>query len=172
MNNSLNQKNNKLDPNFVTGFTDAEGCFSLKIVSNPKSGKLKVQVVFSIGLHKKDRALLDLIKSFFGVGNVTDKASREVSTFQVSSLLDVKVLLEHFDSYPLITKKRADYELFKRAVGLIESKEHLTEEGINKLVAIKASINKGLSSVFKAAFPNIKPVTRPLVQNQSISYPQ
>jgi hypothetical protein len=105
MNNSLIQKNNKLDPNFVTGFVDAEGCFSLKIVSNPKSGKFKVQVVFSIGLHKKDRALLDSIKSFFGVGNVTDKASREVSTFQVSSLLDVKVLLEHFDSYPLITKK-------------------------------------------------------------------
>lgn len=44
--------------------------------------------------------------------------------------------------------------------------------GINKLVAIKASINRGLSSVFKAAFPDIKPVSRPLVPNQSISHPQ
>ena len=123
-------------------------------------------------LHKKDRALLDLIKSFFGVGNVTDKPGRDVSTFQVSSIKDVKVLLEHFDYYPLITKKRADYELFKRAIGLIESKEHLTVEGINKLVAIKASINKGLSSAFKAAFPNIQPIARPLVPNQSIPHPQ
>lgn len=167
-----NFKNNNLDPNFVTGFIDAEGCFSLKVVSNPKSGKFQVQVVFSIGLHKKDRALLDLIKSFFGVGNVTDKSGRDVSTFQVSSLKDVKVLLEHFDRYPLITKKQADYELFKRAIGLIESKKHLTAEGINKLVAIKAKMNKGLSSTFKAAFPNLKPVARPLVTNQSIPHPQ
>lgn len=39
-------------------------------------------------------------------------------------------------------------------------------------MAIKVSINKGLSSAFKAAFSNIQPVARPLVPNQSISYPQ
>jgi hypothetical protein len=43
----------------------------------------------------------------------------------------------------LITKKRADYLLFKQVLELIKTKEHLTQEGLEKLVAIKASINIG-----------------------------
>jgi hypothetical protein len=42
----------------------------------------------------------------------------------------------------------------------MEQKEHLTpgflEEGLSKLVGIKASLNFGLSNSLKEAFPNIK----------------
>jgi hypothetical protein len=50
--------------------------------------------------------------------------------------------------------------------------EHLTLEGLNKLVAIKASLNLGLSSELKKAFPDIVSVLRPLVKNQEIPDPQ
>ena len=46
-------------------------------------------------------------------------------------------------------------------------KEHLTMEGLQKFVAIKASINLGLSAPreeLKKAFPDIIPVKRPLVE--------
>lgn len=36
---------------------------------------------------------------------------------------------------------------------LIQNKEHLTIEGVNKIVAIKASMNLGLSDELKVAFP-------------------
>ena len=36
--------------------------------------------------------------------------------------------------------------------------EHLTIEGLQKIVAIKASMNRGLSDKLKQAFPNIIPV--------------
>ncbi len=50
-------------------------------------------------------------------------------------------------------------------------KEHLTVFGLHKIVAIKASINKGLSSELKAAFPNITPVPRPKVEEILIHDP-
>jgi hypothetical protein len=75
------------------------------------------------------------------------------------------------DKYPLITQKRADYELFKQAFELISRKEHLTTKGLEKLIAIKASINNGLSPALKAAFPSIIPASRPLVLNQEIKDP-
>ena len=50
-------------------------------------------------------------------------------------------------------------------------KEHLTIEGLHKIVAIKASMNNGLSEVLKEVFPNIIPVPRPLVVDQSIKDP-
>jgi hypothetical protein len=60
--------NNNLNPNFVSGFIDAEGCFHVSIVDRAelKTGK-SVRVVFQISLHKKDKALLDLIRNYFGV---------------------------------------------------------------------------------------------------------
>lgn len=43
-------------------------------------------------------------------------------------------------------------------------KEHFKIEGVNKIVSIKAAINNGLPEDLKIAFPDIKPVARPLVQ--------
>jgi len=50
-------------------------------------------------------------------------------------------------------------------------KEHLTIEGLRKIVAIKASMHLGLSKELKVAFPNIIPVKRPLVVDQVITDP-
>jgi hypothetical protein len=40
------------------------------------------------------------------------------------------------------------------------NKEHLTIQGLGKIVSIKASLNSGLSANLKAAFPAIIPATR------------
>ncbi len=40
---------------------------------------------------------------------------------------------------------------------MIKNKDHLTEEGLRQIVALKASLNKGLSDELKSAFPNITP---------------
>ena len=49
---------------------------------------------------------------------------------------------------------------------------HLSKEGLEKIVAIKASFNKSLSSKLEVTFPNNIPVDRPLVQNLPIPSPQ
>jgi hypothetical protein len=55
------------------------------------------------------------------------------------------VIIAHFDKYPLISQKWADFELFKLAVYIMLNEEHRTMEGIKKkLVSIKASMNRGL----------------------------
>lgn len=60
-----------------------------------------------------------------------------------------------------LTQKGADFELFKMAFKLIQSKAHLTAEGLAKIVSIKTLMNKGLSDELKAAFPGILTVERP-----------
>jgi hypothetical protein len=39
-------------------------------------------------------------------------------------------------------------------------------EGLSEIVAIKASVNKGLSSDLKAAFPDIKPFKKPALEGK------
>ena len=53
----------------------------------------------------------------------------------------------------------------------MEQKEHLTEAGLAKIVARKASMNLGLSDELKAAFPDTIPVPKPKVEDQEIKDP-
>ena len=96
---------------------------------------------------------------------------KNILQFRVESIKELKVIVNHFDNYPLITNKRADYELFRKTYDIVISKEHLNENGLKKIVALKASLNKGLSDKLKIVFSDIVPVDRPLVQDQSISDP-
>ena len=43
--------------------------------------------------------------------------------------------------------------------------EHLTHAGLRQILAIRASMNRGLSEKLKLAFPSVVPVVRPLVEN-------
>ena len=53
----------------------------------------------------------------------------------------------------------------------MNNKEHLTIEGLRKIVAIKASMNMGLSDVLKSAFPAVIPAGRPKIKEQEIKDP-
>jgi hypothetical protein len=122
-------------------------------------------------LHYRDRALLSSIQAFFGVGNIRSNKATNSVTYSVCSIKELEVLINHFDSYPLITQKFVEYKFFKQVLLLIKSKKHLTTEGIKEIVSIRASMNKGFSDELKAAFPNAIPVTRPKVVDQEIKDP-
>jgi len=62
--------------------------------------------------------------------------------FRVTKIKDlINVIIPNFDSYPLLTQKKADFILFKQVVLMMDRKEHLTIEGLQKIVAIRGSIN-------------------------------
>jgi hypothetical protein len=112
-------------------------------------------------MHTKDKKLLETIRNLFGVGTVRVYEKNSLAYFTVNRIEELSVIIAHFDKYPLISQKRSDFELFKSSHKLISHKEHLTKEGLDKLIAIKASINQGLILILKEAFPNISPIQRP-----------
>lgn len=56
-----------------------------------------------------------------GVGKISKLASNSV-LFRVSSIDELKVIIDHFDRYPLISYKYKDYLLFKQAFELVQKK--------------------------------------------------
>ena len=153
-----------LNPWFITGFTDAEGSFIIRVRKNSKykNGWL-IAPVFSITLNSKDIHILQKFKASLRVGAIS-KSGKDTVKFKVESHEQIlKAIVPHFNKYPLISNKRADYILWERIIQLMNDKKHLTLEGLHEIISIKASINKGLTDVLKAAFPNIKCVDRPFV---------
>ena len=160
--NKLEAKTN-LDPWFITGLVDAEGSFMLGFFkSDTYRMGYQIQAIFKIALRSSDLDLLSQIQKFFGLGKIT-KHGETSSQYTVKSLKDLETIIAHFDNYPLLGQKWADYTLFKSAVQLIKDKEHLNKQGFNKLLCIRDSMNLGLSEELKLNFPDIQPVPRPLV---------
>jgi hypothetical protein len=101
-----------LDPNWVTGFIDGEGCFGLKIsVSAKATSGLSVKPHLTINLDRRDVYLLVRIKTFFSeVGHI--RLNDTSVTYSVESTKALQtVVIPHFDKYPLITQKCADFLL-------------------------------------------------------------
>lgn len=148
-------------PQWVTGFSDAEANFYVRI--SRKRNMLvgwTVEPIFAIRLHHKDLSVLYLIQKFFGVGKVYHHVEMEEATFRVGSVKELDIIIKHFDMYPLITKKLSDFILFKKVLEIIKMKGHLNIEGILKIANIKASMNTKLEVV---DIPDIVPVPLPLL---------
>ena len=131
--------------------------------------KWRVSLYFSIHIHLKDIALLKLVQNTLGVGVVRKNSDRTV-LFRVSSLEELRVIIDHFDLYPLISVKNCDYLLFRQCYNLIKDKEHLTLEGFEKLLALKYNLNKGLSEELKV-YLNTVPVLKPEYIFKAIPHP-
>nr|YP_010893094.1 hypothetical protein Q6C72_mgp01 [Paraisaria heteropoda]WJR82532.1 hypothetical protein [Paraisaria heteropoda] len=159
---TITKLQSSLNPWFLTGFSfffyihkkTAEGSFSILIQTNNKYATgWRIKPIFTIGLHKKDLDLLNKIQSYLGIGKIHIHGKDSIQ-FRVDSLKDLQILLNHFENFPLVTAKLADYILFKKAFDIILLKEHLSQEGLLKLVGIKASLNLGLNQNIKKAFSN------------------
>jgi len=155
-----------LKPSWVTGFADAEGSFILSITKNSRYNTgWSVSPCFRIGLHSKDLTLLIKIQSFFGVGNIVKDNKNNLFFYNVYSITDLSnIIIPHFFKYPLLTQKQVDFLLFNLAIEIIKRKEHLTTEGLIKILEIKASLNKALTDELIKYFPNIISIHRPKVQ--------
>ena len=175
LNNDINQLPQLNEPWFISGFADAEGCFLVLVRKSPKN-KLgwQLEANFTINLHVRDIELLKLIQAYFGGVGRIGKERNNCRDFTIGSLDQILTkVIPHFDKYPLKTQKYADYLLFKEVVMMMQRGEHLTIEGLQKIINIRASINKGLSPLLKEAFPNTVAISRPsLLLDNTKLHPQ
>jgi hypothetical protein len=127
----------------------------------------------SICLHSRDLSLLLQVQKYFGgIGSISKNKNREEVNYSVNSLKELTtVIIPHFLKYGLLTQKAADFFLFSRVVELKNTKEHLTLEGLLKIINIKASINLGISETLKSHFKNIFPIDRPIIITKNIQNP-
>jgi hypothetical protein len=64
--------------------------------------------------------------------------------FKAMKLLDlIEKIIPFFQKYPILGVKSKDFTDFCKAAELMQSKAHLTSEGLNQIRQIKAGMNKG-----------------------------
>jgi len=136
----------KLEPQWIVGFVDGEGCFHVGISVHAEM-TLGVQILPELNVvqHKRDEQVLHALKDYFGCGvvrnNHDDRLTYRVRKFEHLTTIIVPFFMKH----SLKTKKNTDFKKFCRVLQMMEKRQHLTNDGIEEIRSIANKMNvKGM----------------------------
>ncbi len=132
-----------LDSNYIVGFVDGEGCFSITVNKNG-NGTPEVRLLFEIELREDDQLILNEIQKALDCGNIYHLEYaryakwRSHVKYKVSNFSDIsRKIIPFFKAHPLRAKKRFQFEKFCMVAEMMHRKEHLTTQGIEKIESIR-----------------------------------
>ncbi len=167
-----NQQERSLDPWYVTGWFDGEGCFSVSVHPHPgaKFGWI-IDPVVQTYQHKDSIVILERIRNFFGCGRIRPKgANSNVLTFSIESRRTIQErVIPHFIRYPLQSRKLNDFVLFKEIVETMEKKQHHDVEIFLHLVELAHQMNphgKNRKYQLKDVVDNLKKSSEAICQTR------
>ena len=131
-------KDSNLNNHWLAGFSDADASFQIKLISKNK----RTEARLNYQIDQKENTLLILIKNFLG-GNIGYRKSQDTYYYGSTSFGSAVKVINYFDQYPLLSSKHLNYLKWRKAYILIQNKEHLTESGLEKIIKLKKTMNRG-----------------------------
>jgi len=78
-----------------------------------------------------------MFKRHFNCGSIRPDRSDKTLKFEVRSIADlVSIVVPHFEKYSLISSKQNDFQRFADICRRIQNKQHLTKEGLQKILEL------------------------------------
>lgn len=125
-----------LKNHWIAGFSDADASFQIKILNRIN----KVEVRLNFQIDQKKNTILLLIKDFFG-GNIGYRKNQDTYYYGSTSFGSAKNVINYFDHFHLLSSKHINYLKWRKAYIVIQNKDHLTENGLNKIIKLKNTMN-------------------------------
>ena len=145
-----------LDPQWVTGFVDGEGCFHISVLKQ-ENMHLKKQVLpeFTLVQHERNIKVLYALKSYFKCGVVRiNHEDRWAYRVRGQSNLS-SIIVPFFEKHELKTTKRLDFAIFRDVIQMMGKGEHLTLQGLETIEKCADRINrKGIAASPCEAMPS------------------
>ncbi len=139
--------NSKLNPYYLVGLVDGEGCFSVTFNKHKGNRLLEVRLIFEIELREDDKEILERVRETLQCGNIYHLEYEKYSKwkphykYKVSNIKDItEQVIPFFQKFPLQAKKKYSFDLFYQVAQLMLKKQHLTAEGINKIKILKENL--------------------------------
>jgi hypothetical protein len=134
---------------WVVGFVDGEGCFSVPILRNDTTSLgWQVQPEFVVSQGAKSVHVLHELERFFGCGRVGvnrrhDDHREDMYRYSVRRLSDLTGrIVPFFEEHPLRTAKAEDFGKFASVVRAMQRGVHLTVEGLRAIAETAQTMNR------------------------------
>ena len=134
-----------LDPWFVSGLTEGEGCFCISLALREKLRTgLEVRPSFSLSLNERDLELQRDLHAFFECGWIRQSKSDRTFKYEARSIEDLlNPIIPHFERYPLRGRKAKSFAAFKDVCRMIEQGDHLRRDGVRSIIDTAYEMNLG-----------------------------
>ena len=134
-----------LDPWYVTGLAEGEGCFCVSFAIRPRlTVGLEARPSFSLSLNERDQGLLQALQAFFGCGWIRHSRSDRTFKYEARSVHDLtEHVVPHFEAYPLSGAKARSFDGFAKVCEMIWQGDHLRRDGMEEIVRIAYEMNLG-----------------------------
>jgi len=131
-----------LQDSWISGFTDAEGCFNVNITKRTKTiSGYRVQLRFLLD-QNNGYDVLNHIRDLFGSGKVSlRRETVNVYRFTINSFSGMVKVENYFTLFPLKTKKEVSFSNWCKIYNMVINKQHLMDEGLLKIRSIVKTIN-------------------------------
>jgi hypothetical protein len=126
---------------YLAGFVDGEGSFNISFRPRPDfSISWKISACFNVS--QKDEVILALFKKHLQCGTLRSRPDG-VWYFEVNNLTSlIGNVIPFFKKYNFLSaKKKNDFAMFQQAIALIQQDQHLTYEGVVKILDIRNKMN-------------------------------
>ncbi len=133
-----------LNDGWLSGFTDAEGCFNVNILNRQEEGKKNSRRVVLRYIQDQKNALsfFESIKCIFSHGFVTLRShSKLYYRFTISNKEGLLHVKRYLDNFPLKTKKLETYNLWLEVLTILNYNRGLNESQLSLVMSIKKKIN-------------------------------
>ena len=135
-----------LAPDWVVGFVDGEGCFSVSIHRNdlarPTDG-WHIQPTFQVSQHVDHVDVLHDLQSFFDCGRVRMKGKgSSVAVYVVHSTIVLEEQILPFFEQRELQVKRDDFESFARIVRAVRRRSHHRRDVFEEVVRLAYGMNQ------------------------------
>ena len=112
---------------WLSGFIDGEGCFLVW----PHNRRNSFSLAFRIGIRADDLDIIKKIKQYLGGSYSIVPRSQynsnwaPIVSYCLGGTKSCLRLVKHLEKYPLLAKKKQDFEIWREAIYLLLGKEHL-----------------------------------------------
>ena len=136
-------KGSSIDPNYVSGYVDGEGCFTVSFSPRAKLlAKWEVRPSFSVSQNKDRSEVLYQLKKYFTCGKIRPDRSDKTLKYEVRSIGDlISKVIPHFRKFPLQSSKQSDLECFALICEKVFQGRHLLPEGIAEIYKLAVKMN-------------------------------
>lgn len=128
---------------YLAGFADGEGSFSVSF--RPRSDyKIPWKISLCFNISQKDKVILALWKRYLQCGTLRNRSDGvwyyEVNNFQAI----VENVIPFFLKFNFLSaKKKRDFQKFQELSKIIKENDHLTLQGIERILKIRKDMNDG-----------------------------
>jgi len=111
----------KLNPMWILGFVDGQGCFTASVTVDPRATRnLQFRVEFNVTQSTSDLTLLQALNIFFNnLGSIFEKPNN-VSVLSFRKLKNiVSIIIPFFQQYPLVSLKGLEFNTWVQIVNVL-----------------------------------------------------